>query len=201
LYIELIDLLRCPVEHEETWLVASFSRVEDRFIIEGKLGCPVCSAMYEIVDGVPRFGPRALPSNPVEASDDDVVRAAALLNLTRPNSIAVLCGDETRVAAGVSEMTQARIIVLNPQSHIEETERVAAVTCENRIPLGSASVDAIAVGDCGALVGDAARVLRPGGRISAAASIDLGSGFVTLARDEKNVVGEAPSSVIQIGRR
>ena len=32
----MIDLLRCPREHEETWLVAAFNRMEGRFIVEGK---------------------------------------------------------------------------------------------------------------------------------------------------------------------
>jgi uncharacterized protein YbaR (Trm112 family) len=201
MYIELIDLLRCPVEHEETWLVASFDKMDGRFIVTGKLGCPVCSATYEILDGVARFSSAQIPSDHAESSDEDVIRTAALLNLTRPDSLAVLCGSEAKAANRVSEMTQARIIVLNPQSHVEETERVGVVLCENRIPLASASVDAIALGDAGSLVHDAARVLKAGGRISAESSVELGGQFRTLARDSRNVVGEVVGPMIQLGRR
>jgi uncharacterized protein YbaR (Trm112 family) len=201
MYIELIDLLRCPVEHEETWLVASFDRMEGRFIFAGKLGCPVCSATYEIIDGIPRFSSAQMPGNDPECSDEDVIRTAALLNLTRPDSLAVLCGSEAISANRVSEMTQARIVALNPGSHVEETERVAVVTCERRIPLASASVDAIALGDAASLVHDASRILRSGGRISADSSTELGAQFREIARDERHVVGELVGPVIQLERR
>jgi uncharacterized protein YbaR (Trm112 family) len=201
MYIELIDLLRCPVEHEETWLVASFNKMEGRFIITGTLGCPVCSATYQIENGVARFSSAQVPLNDAEIPDDAVIRAAALLNLTRPDSLAVLCGSEARVANRVSEMTQAKIIALNPDSRVEETERVAIVMCENRIPLASRSVDGVALGNAGGLAHDASRVLKSGARISADSSVDLGPGVNTLARDERSVVGEVVGPVIQIGRR
>ena len=55
MHIELIDLLRCPREHEETWLVAAFTRIQDRVVSEGRLGCPVCSAAYPIESGIANF--------------------------------------------------------------------------------------------------------------------------------------------------
>ena len=201
MYIEMIDLLRCPLEHEETWLVASFAKIEGRFIIEGRLGCPVCSAMYEIRDGVAEFSSSQRMSDVVSSDEDAAIRTAALLNLTRAGSIAVLCGEDASVANQVSEMTQARIIALNPLNAVEETELVAVVTCADRIPLATGSVDGIAIGMSANLVMDASRVLKPGGRIVAETSVDLGAAFNTLARDARNVVGEVVGPVIQIGRR
>ena len=55
MFIELIDLLRCTKPHDETWLVAAFNTVSNRFVQEGKLGCPTCSAEYWIRDGVGDF--------------------------------------------------------------------------------------------------------------------------------------------------
>ena len=48
MFIELLDLLRCTNAHEDTWLVASFKTVSNRFVMDGTLGCPTCSAKYSI---------------------------------------------------------------------------------------------------------------------------------------------------------
>jgi hypothetical protein len=37
MFIELVDALRCPVPHEESWLVASADRMEARHIVDGTL--------------------------------------------------------------------------------------------------------------------------------------------------------------------
>ena len=55
MFIELIDQLRCINPHEDTWLVASFKTVSNRFVLEGSLGCPACSAQYPIRDGIADF--------------------------------------------------------------------------------------------------------------------------------------------------
>jgi hypothetical protein len=134
------------------------------------------------------------------AEDSAVIRTAALLNLTRPDSLAVLCGNESGVANRVSEMTQARVIALNPTTMVEETERVAIITCGSRIPLASGSVDAIAIGSDLHLVPDSERVLRPGSRITARSTVDLGDHFHTLASDDRNVVAESPTTLLSLRR-
>ena len=55
MFIELLDLLRCTNAHEDTWLVASFKTVSNRFVMEGTLGCPTCSAKYSITSGIADF--------------------------------------------------------------------------------------------------------------------------------------------------
>jgi uncharacterized protein YbaR (Trm112 family) len=200
MFIEMIDLLRCPRDHEETWLVASFTEMDGRFVIEGKLGCPVCSASYDIIDGVAIFGGEASDAFAPVVNGESVMRTAALLNVTRPASTVVLCGDEAIPSQEVAELTQCRVIALNPSANIEDTDRVATVTCMDRIPLATASVDAIAIGDCAALLPDAARVLRPGSRITASATTDLPSEFSQKARDEQHVVAESPTTLISLRR-
>jgi len=199
-YIEMIDLLRCPLEHEETWLVAAFSRMNGRFVMEGKLGCPVCNASYEVTDGIARFAEFTAPREGAAVEHDDAVRTAALLNLTRPGSLAVLCGNDAGVAEQVSAMTQCRVIALNPSSLIDETEYVAVIHALDRFPIGSASVDAVAIGDCDRMLADAARILRPSGRLTAPASSTLPEGFRELARDDVTVVCERVSPLVTIGR-
>jgi uncharacterized protein YbaR (Trm112 family) len=199
-YIETIDLLRCPRDHEETWLVAAFTGMDGRFVVEGKLGCPVCNASYDIIDGVACFSGEVSDAFAPRVDQDAVVRTAALLNLTRPGSVAVLCGDEANAAEDVSELTQCRVIALNPSANIEDTERVATVVSIDRIPLASSSVDAIALAACATLAADAFRVLRPGGRLTANADIALPSELREIARDDRTVVAESVGEIVTLRR-
>jgi len=44
MFSELVDVLRCPRPHEESWLVLAAHRLDGRDIMAGVLGCPVCHA-------------------------------------------------------------------------------------------------------------------------------------------------------------
>ena len=87
MFIEIVDAFRCTRPHELTWLVASADRLEDRDIVTGELGCPVCGARYPIAAGLAYFrdpDARSLPPAPARAAGDAserAVRAAALLGL------------------------------------------------------------------------------------------------------------------------
>lgn len=63
MHLELVDLLRCPKPHATSVLVAAANQVEQRFVIDGTLGCPECLAEYPIQQGVAMFAPRV--SEPV----------------------------------------------------------------------------------------------------------------------------------------
>ena len=203
MFIELIDLLRCPVPHEDSWLVAAFTKMEGRFVRVGRLACPVCSNAYPVLDGTAHFAPAGSSGagTPTAASDAEVVRAGALLNLTRPGALLVVMGSAVALAARLAEMTESRVIVVNPGMPIDETERVGIVTAGERLPLADGSVDGMMTDDSPiALIADAARLLKPGGRIVAGAAADLGPRFRELARDERNVVAESSGPLIGLTR-
>lgn len=210
MFIELIDLLRCPRDHEETWLVAAFSRVEDRFVLEAKLGCPVCGEGYPVTDGIADFraphgtAARAGPSETGLIQGDDetrIVRYAAMLGLERPGSVIILDEEAARLAQHLAAMTETRIVALNPRSPLGESERIAVVFSDSRIPLAKASVDGVVVMfGTEAKIDEAARTLKPGGRIVAPAGTKLGGRFRELARDEHNVVGESLGELVALSR-
>jgi uncharacterized protein YbaR (Trm112 family) len=199
-FIEMIDLLRCPREHEETWLVAAFSEMDGRFVVEGKLGCPICKASYDIVDGVACFGGEISEAFAPNVSAESVMRTAALLNLMRPGLLVVLCGSEASAAEDLSQLAQCRVIAMNPAANIEDTDHVGTIVTTDRIPLATASVDAIAIGDCHSLLTDASRVLRPSGRLTISAETELPPGFRELARDDQQIVAEAMGPLLAIQR-
>lgn len=203
MFIELIDLLRCPVPHEDSWLVAAFTRMDGRFVRTGKLGCPVCSSTYPIIDGTAHFEPAMTGDAdlPAPAAEEDVVRDAALLGLTRPGALVVIVGSSAAGAAQLAEMTESRVIVVNPVARIDEIERVGIVTAGDRIPLADGSADGLITDDSSStLATEAARLLKPGGRIVAVAGADLGARFHELARDERNVVAESRGPLVGLTR-
>ncbi len=206
MYIELIDLLRCPRPHADSWLVAAFSRMDGRFVVEGKLGCPVCSASYSIVDGVvdlrERPGPREeAPGDSLRADQESAVRAAALLGLTKPNAIVVLVGSSANLSHQVSELAEARVLAVNPTTKIDETERVAVILSNDKLPFAPSAVDGIMVDETTtAFATDASRILRQGGRLIAPTATKLPAGFRELAKDDKDVVAESIGELTSLSR-
>src|SRR5687768_2022845 len=127
MFIELVDSLRCLGAHEDTWLVAAVTRMDGRHIIDGTLGCPLCRREYPIRDGVAWFvaaGPAAPGlTRASPASDDRVMRAAALLGLTDGGGIVALGGSWADCADGIAELGPAHVVLLNrtPSATAEQT--------------------------------------------------------------------------------
>lgn len=201
MHIELIDLLRCPKDHEETWLVAALTAIQDRFVIKAKLGCPVCGASYSISHGIAdlRVQPGDHSPKHAGANSDEAVRIAALLNLTRPGSVAVLEGDYAAFAQTVSDMTESRIIAINPNTPVEDSETVATVLCDAKIPLGTDTVIGV-VCETSSVVQDLPRVLRNGGRALLPADAVIPAGLKEITRDDRNVLAESVGEIVELRR-
>jgi uncharacterized protein YbaR (Trm112 family) len=206
MYIELIDVLRCPREHEETWLVAAFTRMNGRFVVTGTLGCPVCSASYPIENGVAdlrdqQFVEGAASNTDAAPTDTgSAIRIAAMLGLTRPRSLIAIRGSEGSLAKEVSELTECRVIVLDGNDPAGDTERVATIRSGNRVPLATASLDGIVLTGISSETGEASRVLRAGGRLVASAQASIPSTFRELARDDRYIVAESAGPLVNLSR-
>jgi uncharacterized protein YbaR (Trm112 family) len=209
LYIELIDLLRCPRIHEESWLVAAFHKMEHRFVIEGRLGCPVCASNYVITRGVADLREEQGALFPddghaaTDATDDHATRVAAMLGLIKPGSVAVLVGMDADLAGEIGELSQARVIALNSRSpQSRERENVGSVKSGSRFPLAAASVDGVMLdgGSPESAVAESLRVLKTGGRLVADAGLALGGSLRELARDDRYVVAESTGPLLSLSR-
>jgi uncharacterized protein YbaR (Trm112 family) len=207
LFIELIDLLRCPREHEETWLVAAFNRMAGRFVIEGRLGCPVCHENYSIEHGIPdlrtdHHSASAARSHPEPLDPEAAVRLAAFLNLTREGSTVVLAGDHADSAHGVAELATCRTFAIRPHPVFphDDSELVAAVAADRRLPFATSSIDGIAMSAGEFTMEEISRVLKPGGRLVAPSTTKLAGNVRELARDETNVVAEAVGPLLSLRR-
>ncbi|HXQ77196.1 MAG TPA: hypothetical protein VN797_03260 [Gemmatimonadaceae bacterium] len=209
MFIELIDLLRCVNEHDDTWLVASFTQITNRFVMEGTLGCPICSAEYPIRDGIADFTlGESIPACEDERAaaehgrEELATRAGAYLDATQPGATIVLGGLWAYAAQQLGEIAEVKVIALNAPSEVTVSERVGLVRAAKRIPLAANSVHGAALDAWfqRPIVADAARVVRPGGRIVGAADFDRPQSAAVLAHDENYWVAEKAAEVIALRR-
>jgi uncharacterized protein YbaR (Trm112 family) len=189
-HIELVDVLRCPNPHEDSWLVASIEQMEQREIVRGTLGCPVCSAEYRIDDRTVLMGGAAATSRSVGGGDP--IRLAAMLDLIEPSSFVLLSGDYAPHAAGLREMLDQRVVVLDAPSNVATDIGIYGVRPpEGALPIAAGSARGIALDEShAALAARAATALRAGGRLVAPAATPLPPAMHELARDDDVWVAE-----------
>jgi hypothetical protein len=210
-FIELVDDLRCPRPHEETWLVASADRTEGRDIIEGTLGCPICRAEYRIHEGVVWFTDQGLRAVTAKGSGQPVdpelaMRLAAFLDLTDVQGFALLAGSWGPAAPLLRPIVPTPFVLLNPRPAVEAGNGISILEIAAGIPLADATCRGVALDAAHADAGDldaAIRVLRPGGRLVAPASTPTPPGITELARDERLWVAEreaAPPKLVALRR-
>jgi hypothetical protein len=167
MFIELTDHLRCPENHEESFLVLLPDKIEDRSVKSGQLGCPVCGRTFVLQQGVLDLG--GAPDFPAGRSRLDGDGLAALAGLHGPGGYFTLVGS---LASLWPEFQQTNpgvaLVALNPPDEIEDGPGVSVIR-SGRIPLKSRSMRGVALGSPYAeqpyWVEEAARVVLPGLRI------------------------------------
>ena len=201
MFIPLVDLLRCPRPHEETWLVASIDQAIDRDIVTGTLGCPVCLAEYPIRDGIVLFDDVAvatrLPANGVR--EDDAVRLAAALDLTDARMTALLHGAWGAYAPVLRGLTPAQLLLVNPPNVIASGDGVSIIRVSGELPLARGSIAGVAVDDdaADAMLASFVSSLRAGGRMLGRNRRPIPPGVAELARDEEVWVAQREASAAE----
>jgi uncharacterized protein YbaR (Trm112 family) len=114
MFIELTDHLRCPAEHEESFLVLIPDASSGRAVTAGLLGCPICHREYRITDGQADFGPPLVET--AGAPDPALVDALAVfLGLEGPGGYLGLIGEAGGLATGLSErFPGVHVAAVNP---------------------------------------------------------------------------------------
>jgi hypothetical protein len=208
-FIELLDLLRCTNQHEDAWLVASFKIVSNRFVMDGTLGCPTCSAKYSIASGIADFrtGPGSSRREPwlsltTLEREHLATRAGAFLNVTEPGATVVMGGNWASAAQELSVMTEARVLALNPEKGVEESETVGLLRVGTEIPVAPGSVLGVALDSSfpAEILASAVKAVQAGGRIVGPTEIPPPSELLVLAHDESYWVAEKAAEVIKLSR-
>ena len=218
MHIELVDSLRCPHPHEDTWLVASVTRFEGRDIVEGSLGCPVCRRQYAVREGEVDFtvsvapggdalppaaaaGTAARPGETQQAAaftlvpDEEVfLRARALLALGEPGGIVLLGGAHARNADAFEDEVQVTTLLLNAPAGLRPSGRYpSAMRATDTVPVAGGGLRGAWLDRdtaTPAIMAAAARALRRGGRLVAPVEVMLPAGVRELARDRSEWVAE-----------
>lgn len=212
MFIELVDVLRCPNPHEETWLVLAARRVDDRDVMEGTLGCPVCEAEYPIVDGLAHFDGGSPRLTTVGApNEEEALRLAALLDLSDPRGYAVLVGAVAAHGPLVATMSDVQLLLVDPPPGIGMGHGLSGLTTSAHavtLPVGRGSARGVALDATATpeLARAAVDLLRPGGRLVAPSALPVPEVVTELARDDRGWVAErsavaASPGIISLARR
>jgi hypothetical protein len=112
-------------------------------------------------------------------------RAGAFLDATEPGATVVLGGVWTYAAEQLADLTEVRVVALNPPPGVTETARVALVRVAADIPLAAESCLGVALDAWfhSGIIASAMRVVRPGGRIVGPVAIPPPAEVSVLAQD------------------
>jgi uncharacterized protein YbaR (Trm112 family) len=167
MFIELTDHLRCPNQHDESFLVLLPDKMEGRSVRTGHLGCPVCGRTFELVDGVLDTGEAPAPAESKSVLDADALTALAGLHgpggyLTLVGPVAALWKDVAELLPGVA------LVAVNPPDSVTDTAELSVLR-SGRLPLKSGSMRGVVLGrpfaDDPYWIREAARVVLPGLRV------------------------------------
>jgi uncharacterized protein YbaR (Trm112 family) len=194
MFVEIVDALRCPRPHEESWLVLAARRTEDRHVLEGTLGCPVCHAEYPIHDGIADFSDRTAPDRAPAATIPTLAPAdhlVAMLDLADALGFVVLIGAwGTRADELLALLDAPPLLLVEPPEGVTMGRGVSGIRAGSTLPLATGAARAVATDVTDpARVADAARATRVGGRLVAPAVSRVPESVRELARDETVWVG------------
>jgi len=202
MFIELIDALRCPADHEPSSLVAALDQVENREVVGGMLGCPVCRSEFAIREGQLYLATSAMPSPPTRALSpaEDGMRLAASLDLRQESGFAILRGSWCALAAAVVEIAPTHLVLLDPPFNTPAGIGRSIVHAGGAVPFAPATANAAAIDD--ALHAFAlATVVKVGGRVVGPLDLPPPPTVRELVRDERWWVGEREPATAPIPLR
>jgi uncharacterized protein YbaR (Trm112 family) len=204
MHIELTEMLRCPEDHREEFLVLSTSEMNGRMVWMGLVGCPVCHRDFEIIDGIVDFtevvtGERQLravrrtpaPDSPVMLDPQSL---QALLDLGGPGGYVILLGSAARHAEGLAGlMGGIHFVGINAPPDVEELPILSILQSDRVIPLRQGMARGVVVGAELAetpWVGEGVRVLLRGRRLVVEDEQAAPAGLTRLASGQGVWVGE-----------
>lgn len=190
MFVELIESLRCPRDHEESPLVVAASRTEARHVMEGSLGCPICRAEFPIHGGEALFG-GAAATEARAGNAETGMRLAAFLDLTDRRGFAVLCGPWGAHAEEVRQIAATPLLLVNPPRGVD-VSATGIVRVRGRLPVAALSARGAALDESAdeVLLASTVAAVRAGGRVIGPASLATPEDVRELTRDTAIWVGE-----------
>jgi uncharacterized protein YbaR (Trm112 family) len=191
MFIELTDHLRCPEDHEESFLVLLPDKLDGRSVVTGQLGCPVCGRTYLVRDGILELG--GAPTGVTGATRLTADALTALAGLSGPGGYFTLVGPLGSLATEFHESNPGvALVAINPPADVVDAPAISVIRAA-RIPLKSRSMRGVALGsrfgDDPFWIGEATRVVLPGLRIVGEGAEPLQDAIELMASAEGVWVG------------
>lgn len=207
MFVELIESLRCPNDHEDSPLIAQATKTENRRIHTGTLGCPVCHSEFPIRDWVAWFGQIPPMAGFEIPSQEIAMRVAAFLELTDARGFALLCGRWGVHAELIGLIAETPLVVVN-HSVATPIQHTAGGVRGQVIPFAAGSARALAISETSTkeIIASGVRAVKAGGRVMGPATIPLPDGVTELVRDDrvwvatKNAAPESAPRLVDLKR-
>lgn len=178
MHLLLTDRLTCPRCGPAFGLVLLADRMDDRTVVEGRLGCPNCRDSFPVRSGFAdlRAPPRGDPPNglagapPSESGGGEgCERVVALLGVTGGPGTVGLVGEPARCASAMTALGDGvHVVGVDPDLRTWPAEpRVSRIMASPGLPFFSATLRGVAVdGRLGrGWLHEAARTVAPKGRV------------------------------------
>jgi uncharacterized protein YbaR (Trm112 family) len=218
MHILLTDILTCPRCGPEFGLILLADRIDERRVVEGRLGCANCREQYPVRGGtldvrLPGFVPPA--ENDVSAAggvdaQEAAVRLAALLGLADAQGTVLVAGPGAAVAGGMAALVpgvQVVALTAAPGDAAGAPGVSPMVGAVVPLPFRGGKLRGVALTGGGdeAALREGLRVLAPGARLvvehaalgTAAALQALGA--QVMLDQEGVVVARAVGTPVQLG--
>jgi uncharacterized protein YbaR (Trm112 family) len=191
MFIELTDHLRCPEDHEESFLVLLPDKIDERSVVTGQLGCPVCGRTYLVRGGILELG--GAPTGVTGTTRLTADALTALAGLSGPGGYFTLVGPLGSLATEFHESNPGvALVAINPPADVVDAPAISVIRAA-RIPLKSRSMRGVALGpgfgDDPFWIGEATRVVLPGLRIVGEGAEPLQDAIELMASAEGVWVG------------
>ncbi|MGH7509241.1 MAG: hypothetical protein ACREMZ_07195 [Gemmatimonadales bacterium] len=168
MFIELTDHLRCPANHDESFLVLLPETMDGRSVRTGQLGCPVCGRTFRLIDGVLDIGDEP-PHDAGRGSALDAGGLTALIGLHGPGGYMALVGPVASLWKEVAELNPGvALVAVNPDPGVVDSTALSVLRA-GRLPIKSRTMRGVVLGrpfgGDSRWVQEAARVVLPGLRV------------------------------------
>lgn len=207
---DLLDGLRCPHLHEESWLVAMVHEANGPELISADLACPVCGQEFLVRGGVAHFGDAPVPATNTADDEPDALRVAALLGAADGALPVLLAGHYARAGRRLADLTALAQVWINSHPDVHTVPGCSPIALPPDVvllPLGVATLSAAALDaehTDPRFLASVVRAVKTGGRLVAPVQTPLPEGVKELARDATEWVAEVTahaSGLIELRRR
>ena len=192
--LELTEILRCPADHEESYVVCVTYAVLGSHVVRGVIGCPVCLAEYPIVEGVADLRGQGHRGTGAQGHSDGAPvagpltaeSAATFLGLRGPGGYVLLAGASARLAGALAALVPGvHVVCVNAPDALPRAAAASYLRAANGMPVKSSWMRGVVLGaDCAGepWLGEGARVVLEGLRVVVEDERAAPEGVTELAR-------------------